>query len=147
MPLSIFVFFSAHRSPCCDTGCVVVSHRKSKDGLHLQWMLMPPLEVMSALWSKLVTWGSGNPRLPHLLLGATAAQDSVTQEGGLPPQDRWEAGQSQLLYTLQMLGKLWEGSSHRWRALVFSSLPNCLVPFSSGRTLHANHLWVDHGVK
>lgn len=108
---------------------------------------MPPLEVMRALWSKLVTWGSGDPRLPHLLLGAAAAQDSVTQEGGLPPQDRREAGQSQLLYTLQMLGKLWEGSSHQWRALVFSSLPNCLVPFSSGRTLHANHLWVDPGVK
>ena len=44
---------------------------------------------------------------------------------------------------LQMLGKLWEGSSHQGRALFFSSLANRLVPFSSGQTQHANHLSVD----
>lgn len=42
---------------------------------------MSALEAMAGLLGKLVIGGSGELMLPHLLLGATAAQDSVTQEG------------------------------------------------------------------
>lgn len=72
VPLGI-CFLSCHGSPSCDTGCVVVSGRKSKDKMHLQGMPRPAPEVTGGLLSKLVIWGSRDLRLPHLLLGAAAA--------------------------------------------------------------------------
>lgn len=58
---------------------------------------MPALELTGGLLSKFAIWGLGDLMLPQLLLGAAAAQDSVTQEGGLPPQERREARHPQLL--------------------------------------------------
>lgn len=78
-------FLSARGSPCCDTGCVVASPRKSKDKIHLQWTLRPIFEVMHRLLSKLGIWGSSDLRLLRLLLGAAAAEDPMTQGAGWPP--------------------------------------------------------------
>lgn len=107
---------------------------------------MPPLEVMSGLLSKLVIWSSGDLRLPHLL-GAAAAKDSVTQEGGHLPRNGGRLGSHSCCTRFRCLGNFGRGAVIRGELWFFSSLANCLVPFSSGRPSHANHLWVDPRVK
>lgn len=85
LPLSICVL-SGHGSLCCDTGCVVISHRNSKEQTCLQWMLVSALGVMGRLLSKSVIWGSGDLRSPHLLLGALWLKTQWARESGLLPR-------------------------------------------------------------
>lgn len=80
-------------------------------------------------------------------MGAAAAPDSVTQEGRLPLQERREAGIHSCCTRFRCLGTFGRGAATRGGLCFFfffpSSLANRLVPFSSGQTRHANHLWVD----
>lgn len=146
-PLSVWSL-SGCGSPCCDTGCVVVFHAKAEDGRCLQGILMPALEALGGLFEQVGHLGPlGDLRPPHLLLGAAAAPDSVTQEVGSPPQEQREAGIHSCCTRFRCLGTFGRGAAIRGGLCFFSSLAKRLLPFSSGQTRHANHLWVNPRAK
>lgn len=145
MPRSV-CFLSGPRRLCCDTGCVVVSHRKSKDRMHLQWVLMSALEVMAGLLGKLVIGGSGDLMLPP---ASRCRCSSRLSDPGRPVASPAVVG-GQASTAAVHASDAWEtlgGEPPSGEGFGFFRLTNRLVRFSSVQTQHASHLWGDPRAK